>query len=599
MRVGPRWYEDEHSSWLEVLARIGRGDSFERAAAEATAVLRASRTAGEGSVVRPTVVLGGITGDRDPAGNLSSESRVAALLTALSTALLLLSVISCVALLAARNTARAWDWSVRYALGASPFRIFAMRAFEGICLVGLGAWAGLVLVLGFGTTVLRMYLPGIEWAWSTFAARLVSGATMLFLGLAAAVSFLAMRWSRPSMLTDLQTRAGSLAKSRTGTILLASEVLLATVLLYAAATFSWAAWQTRNEDLGFEPDRVATTVIRLPSEENLSRPAVYAQAVERIRVLPGVEAAAAGLSAPFHPSFGIGVSAPDSHGPGTAMDGPYGNAVTASYFKTLGMRITRGRGITNEDRFGDERVTVVNESLARAFFPAGEAVGQCIIISADTDCTRIVGVVRDVPREAIREGPTMQFYVPLAQRADLGMPGVLLVRTKQSPDDATQSLNASLEQILPNTAVAELRPLFERLQPQIRPIEMGFALFSVLAVLTLLVACLGAYANVSQALASRRREIAIRASLGASPRRIALLVTRRSIGAAAAGLFAGALTGWVLLPRAIPDALRSGVPQGWVLLAVSAVLGVASSAAMMKALKLVFDRDLARVLCRD
>ena len=190
----------------------------------------------------------------------------------------------------------------------------------------------------------------------------------------------------------------------------------------------------------------------------------------------------------------------------------------------------------------------------------------------------------------------MQFYVPLEQRSDLGMPGVLLVRTRGDPAKATLSLELALRNVLPAMGLAEFRALSDRIRPQTRPLEMGSMLFGTLALLTMLVACLGAYANASQSVVSRQREIAIRLAIGASPQRVALTVVRRAIVAVGAGLLVGTCAGWMIVPRIAPDATLSQGARGVVLLLVTSALFFASGAATIQALRPVFQVNLANAL---
>jgi predicted permease len=275
--------------------------------------------------------------------------------------------------------------------------------------------------------------------------------------------------------------------------------------------------------------------------------ALYARALERVRAIPGVEAASLTIGTPFQTSFSVQTKAEgwDSL-PKFPGGGPYVSAVSSDYFRTVGTRLLRGRVFTVADGASKERVAVVNETMARTLWPGREAIGRCIMMN-DQPCSRVVGIVEDARRFQIaHEEAAMQYYVPLGQETGIGGT-TLLIRPVGAPAPMVETVRRELQRLEPGIGYLAVRTLQEiGVDSQVRPWRLGATMFAVFGGLALLVAAIGLYSLIAYLVAQRTHELGVRMALGARAADIARLVMGRGVGLAAAGVAIGVLLALVL-----------------------------------------------------
>jgi hypothetical protein len=212
----------------------------------------------------------------------------------------------------------------------------------------------------------------------------------------------------------------------------------------------------------------------------------------------------------------------------------------------VGTRLLRGRRFTAADRAGSAPVAIVSATMARVLWPDADALGQCLLVgsaatsSASTACTRVVGVVQDVRRSRIREDPLMHYYLPLGQQALLTGPE-LLVRPRGDASAAIPALRAQLRRLHPAILFVDAHTLEERVEPQTRAWRIGAMMFSLFAVLALVVAAVGTFSVVAYVVEQRRHEVGVRVALGARGAHVVALMARGAIGATGAGVALGGL----------------------------------------------------------
>ena len=334
-------------------------------------------------------------------------------------------------------------------------------------------------------------------------------------------------------------------------MLTVTQAALSVVLLVGAGLFVMSLWKVNGLHLGIEPDKVVTVAFDWPSSatlspdaqnrERLRRNLVYEEALRRVRALPGVAYAAVGVGTPFQSSASLDhlrVPGRDSI-PRLGGEDPTIRAVSDDYFVTAGTRVLQGRAITAADVAGGERVVVVNETMARVLWPKGDAIGACLLLDS-LPCARIVGVVEDTPKFALKEDPAMQYYIPLGTERKLGFGGrKMFVRPAGDVAGLRQQLRAELSRLDPTISFVTVEMLQDSLDPQIRPWRLGATMFGIFGGLALLGAAIGLYSVIAYLVAQRAHELGVRIALGAQVGNIVALVVRHGVGLAAVGVLVG------------------------------------------------------------
>jgi hypothetical protein len=264
------------------------------------------------------------------------------------------------------------------------------------------------------------------------------------------------------------------------------------------------------------------------------------QLLDTAVALPDVESAAWMSSAPF-----ISTSSTDIHVaevPNATAMGPFTfQATTADYFKTMGTRIVRGRGLHHDDISGTPFVAVVSESMARTLWPGRDAVGQCFRMrTLDSPCRTIVGIAEDIVQTELAEGPRLHYYVPIEQYPRTFGNG-LLIKLRAEPARAGENVRAALQRALPAGYYLVAQPLTDTVVDRQASWRIGASVLTAFGVLALVVAGVGLFGSVSYEIAQRSREWAIRVALGADRRTIVTLIVGRSLTAVLIGVVPGLL----------------------------------------------------------
>jgi hypothetical protein len=279
-----------------------------------------------------------------------------------------------------------------------------------------------------------------------------------------------------------------------------------------------------------------------PSLQSRAIEARFLRLAERARAVPGVAAASVALSLPFYSSWATQLVLPGRDAlPQIEDGGPYYNAVDEHFFTALGTRLVRGRGITAEDRRTRARVVVVNETMARLFWPGAEALGSCLRIGADTmPCSTVIGVAENSRRQGIIEGATLQYFVPLEVSPGVAPERVLFVRTAGSVGVLAAQLREVLQNAEANLPYVDVRPMRRLLDAELRPWVLGSTMFGAFGGVALVLAAVGVYGVFAYDVAQRAAELAVRMALGARSADVVRLVLRRALMIAVTGLVIGA-----------------------------------------------------------
>jgi predicted permease len=307
-----------------------------------------------------------------------------------------------------------------------------------------------------------------------------------------------------------------------------------------------------------DPDRFGRRPADAPPATPEPYTLAYQEIIDRVRLIPGVTAAAAVKDPPFRGngerwSFSV---AGRSQPPGE--DDPTATAIHVSdgYFRTIGARITTGREFTARDRLGAPFVVVVNEALARLHFPGEDATGRMLLMGAGTP-VEIIGVVNDIRQVAVSEAARPVLYLHNLQNSRVKM--TVVARTAGDPlhmTDAVQQAIWSVDAQQPITSIFTFDDAVSRALSQPRLLTVLLGGFGVVG---LMLGAVGVYGLLAALVSEQRREFGVRLALGARPGQVLSAVVRRGVGVAVAGVAIG-LAGAVVLSRYMASVLYGVEP---------------------------------------
>jgi predicted permease len=553
-RVTQDWATTWDALWMSVIGRLAADVSAEAAGAELTDAFRAGYGGDEPSMRAANLFVAPLgAGD---AGTQTAEARVARWLLGVSALLLLAVCANLVNLLIARDMRRVRDLSVRLALGASAARVQRLLVAEALALALGGAACALAVAQLLGGLARRL-LADVQWSSPPVDARLlaVAAVTALALGLVMGLvpAARAVSLARSSAAGLGGTRDGGARQGPLRASLAVTQAALSVLLLIGAGLFSRSLVNALSTDLGIEPEEVLVvelsrgTLAAFPPDqvegERARRRVFPLEALESLRAIPEVTHAAVAVGMPFGNRFSVRLWIPGLDSiPRLSTGGPSISAVSDEYFATVGTSILRGRAFRRGEGAGTERVAIVSETMARTVWPGEDAIGKCLIAMSDTlPCATVVGVAADARRGALREEPSMHYYIPAGQEVGFGG-AVLLLEGEDTPLALAPDVRRVLAALDGTITYVELGTIQERIDPQLRPWRLGTAVLASAGVLALITMLVGVYSITSYLLSLRTREIAVRVSLGATALHLARLV----MGGSADTTLVGASTGVAL-----------------------------------------------------
>jgi putative ABC transport system permease protein len=506
------------------------------------------------------------------------------LYTILSAVALLLLIACCnvANMLLARATVREREMTVRAALGASRWRIVRQLLVESLLLSLIGAAAGAVLAY-FGLDALVSVLPAgplpgeVEIALDRAALAFSLGTAVvsaLLFGIAPALYS-----ARRDLVVGLKSGGKGMAggRGRFRNVLVAAEVALSLVLLLGAGLLLRTFMSLTRVDLGFDAARVLVVPLAFapgtyatPAEKHR----FYEQTLQRLAVIPGVEAASA--SSFFSPDLGLTRSEVAIAGrPGSDRSPAVVQSVTENYFQTMAIPIVRGSSLPTLASGDVPRTAVVNRTLAIRYFE-GDALGKHITLSTPAAADRlleIVGVVEDVKNQGITAAPAPHVYLPGA--ASAGGSPFILVRTLADPLRLLNAVRAELALVDRQVALRQAGSLEDILQ------RMAFAqprfsliVLTIFAMTGTLLVAIGVFSVMAYSVSQMTKEIAVRMALGASRWHAMGAVLKVGVPLLAAGTAAGLLAN-MATSRLIANQLWRTSPNDPLTLAVAtAVIAV-------------------------
>ena len=499
---------------------------------------------------------------------------------------LMIACVNVANLLLAQAARREREISLRSALGAGRRRVVQQLFTESLVLAVLAGVAGIAIAYA-GRAVLWSFRPpfiragdldiGFDWRVLAFTMG-VSLLTAVLIGLAPA-----LKAAKPNLAEMLKVggRGGSVswARNRFRSALVVTEIALALVALVGAGLFVRSMHNAERIDPGFESKKLFVFAFDLGAlhyDEGRGQQ-FFRTAIERAQSSPGVASATIASNAPLGGGFARTVF-PEGQSETTGYRGTLTQLddIMPNYFSTLRIPLVSGREFNDNDRKDTTLVVIVNEAMAKHFWPGENALGKRFHFFGDPDLREIVGIVRDTVVNAIGEEPQPLIYLPMTQ--DFAPAATMQVRTTGSPDAVIASVRRDVQSLDTNLALTDFDTIGGLLDQGLWASRMGAGLLSLFGSVALVLAVVGVYGVLSYSVTQQTREIGIRMAMGANTNSVLKLVVKQGMRLAIAGLVLGVLFSLAAM-RFMGDLLFGVSPHDPLIF--SAVVLILASAAVL------------------
>ena len=532
------------NGWMQSLVRLKPGVSQAQAQAEVTSIMAQLEQEfpqfNEGRRLRIVQTW------EAPFGAATVLTPVLGVLSILVALVLVIACANVANLLLSRAVSRRREVAVRLSLGASRSRLIRQLLTESLLLAGVAGVAGVVMAYWTMDVIMAFVPPvdmpidlGLRMDGMTLAFALgVSAVTGVVFGLAPA-----LQASSPRTVHALKEegRGASVGRAtgRLRNALVISQVAVCLVLLVGAVLFLRSFIAAQRLSPGFDPDHLVTASMDMfPSgytgEKNRD---FQRRALEAVRALPGVRAAAFGSRIPL--GFG------GNNSTSVEVDGyvPRENeevvvnysTVGASYFETMAIPVRQGREYRETDTAESPRVLVINEAMARRYWPKGNALGSRVRMGANA--WEVVGITADAKYNSINERPLPQLFIPMA-RSEVSTLR-LFVRTTGDPSPMVAEVRNAVRALDPALPIYDARTINEHMQVAVFAQRMAADLLGAMGILALLLAAIGLYGVMAYGVSQRTQELGIRLALGASPRSLLNMIVWQGMRLTVIGLVIG------------------------------------------------------------
>ena len=574
-----RLRDDRSAQHMMLFGRLAPNVTRAQAAAELTG-LDAQLAVEEG---RHTDATPAITA-KAAQGILAPISRreAGAITTFLSIVVGLVLLIACVNvanLLLVRGAVRQREFAVRRALGGSQGRLLQQLLAESLVVAAGGGICGLVMAR-WTTALLQRSLPLIQ---GVFQAQLDFSLDWSVIGYATLVSLIttvlcgllpAWRASQTSALVAFKGEI-VVGKPRKRPFGLVVQVVMSFVLLVVCGSFIEALLRMQLADPGFavEGRLYAFTYVSTPGITPANGRLIYANALERLKALPGVRHAAISDSLPLLSNGSECVS----RGTGAPRSiSVY--AVQSGYFETMSIRMIDGEDFAPrdrvEDRAADAGAVIVNDQLARTLWPNARAVGQQVVVGCrNGQAATVIGVVSNSAIRSLGETPRPQIFVPFARLYEGGLTAILL-DTTTPPARLVEAVRRTLVELGQGMRVYTVEPLSDHVDKSFAPIRWQSSVLTAFGLLALVLAAVGLYGVIAYRVALRTREIGVRMALGAGRRDVFREIVGQGISIALVGVLIGEALAFAI-SRALGSLDADIRPPGLIVFALTGVIWMA------------------------
>jgi putative ABC transport system permease protein len=526
----------------------------------------------------------------DPMSKFGLDYQWRLLLTLLSVAgfVLLIACVNVANLLMARGAVRQRELAIRSALGASRWRTVRQLLTESLLLAFAGGLCGTLLTI-WSSNLLLGALPGnlravpfrslnhitIDYKVLAFTWG-ITCLTGLIFGLAPALIFSKRDVSETLQEGSRGTVGGSRTRLRQGLVIL--EVALALVVLTGAGLMIQSMSRILNVTPGLDPTNLLTMTISLPQENLYYGPPVHPQFPHELREqvgsIPGVIAVSGISQLPIGGGMaGRGFVIDGRPDPGRDnQPGASYSIIFPDYFRTMGIRLISGREFTEQDSLNAPGVIIINETLAKRYWPDENPIGSRIKVGyfdSNGPWLTIVGVHQDVKQRGLDQPVSPQFFRPYNQAAWPVM--TIVVRTSTNPTTYITPIKQALARIEPDRGVSGFQTMEDVLSSSLAPRRFPMLLLLGFSFLALALAAVGIFGVVSFSVTQRTREIGIRLALGAQRYDVLRLMLNHSLGAATIGIGLG-LAGSFALTRFLTGLLFEVTPMDPIVLGVVAMI---------------------------
>jgi macrolide transport system ATP-binding/permease protein len=535
---------DRGSRWLMVMGRLKPGATVPQAQANIAAI--ASHLEQEYPQTNERLGVAVYSVLQSPF-SLKQDMRPAlAILMAAVAVVLLIACANVANLLLARAASRRKEVAVRLALGGSRGRLVRQMLTESFVLASLGAALGLAIAFWTARS-LAAFLPPYA-SRASFDTRPDAVVFAFTLGLTVITTLLfglapTLHASKQDLVTAMKDNTATVGRGPRKVslrhALVITQVALSMVALISAGLFVRSLREAYKADPGFDPHGVLLASFDpfLSGYDESRGREFYRRLVERVRTVPNIQAATLARRLPLTDGgiafANVGI---DGYAPAKDEDMRLNyETVGPQYFQTMRIQFVHGRDFDERDQEGARGVVIINETMARRYWPGGDALGRRIKLTKDW--LVIVGVAKDVKYRSLSEAPQPFLYLPLLQDYRSNM--ILVARTTIEPEKMFQSVRTEVAALDPQIPIFNVQTFEEHVGISLYLQRMAATLLSIFGLLALSLAAIGLYGVMAYSVSQRTRELGIRVSVGAERRDIFKLILGQGLAISVVGLLAG------------------------------------------------------------